>query len=125
MLGDEALENVLANGALKPGADERGWSFTGTETRKPDFLLQHRDHPLSFLSHLFHRDGNLHGVLGTFNQSQRMTSRRKRSDYVPSDQLARYCSCSGVSLSMATPIDSSFMRATFLSRSSGTGYTRG
>src|ERR1019366_785299 len=41
-------------------------------------------------------------------------------NYVPSDQLDRYRSCSGVSRSIFTPMDSSFMRATCLSRSSGT-----
>src|SRR5258708_20180717 len=42
--------------------------------------------------------------------------------YVPSSQLARYSSSSGVSRSILTPMDSSFTRATFLSTSSGTGY---
>src|ERR1041385_5135016 len=41
--------------------------------------------------------------------------------YVPSDHDARYSSCSGVSLSIFTPMDSSLSRATFLSNSSGTG----
>ena len=40
--------------------------------------------------------------------------------YVPSDQLARYSSCSGVRRSILMPMDSSFMRATRLSKSSGT-----
>src|SRR5438552_14274043 len=40
--------------------------------------------------------------------------------YVPSLHPAKYSSCSGVSLSILMPIDSSFSRATRLSRSSGT-----
>ena len=40
--------------------------------------------------------------------------------YVPSDQLDKYRSCSGVSRSIFTPIDSSFILATCLSSSSGT-----
>jgi hypothetical protein len=40
--------------------------------------------------------------------------------YVPSDQLARYSSCSGVSRSILMLIDSSFSLATHLSSSSGT-----
>ena len=40
--------------------------------------------------------------------------------YVPSDQEARYSSCSGVSLSICTPIDSSFNLAICLSIASGT-----
>jgi hypothetical protein len=40
--------------------------------------------------------------------------------YVPSDQPAKYSSCSGVSRSILIPIDSSFSLATRLSSSSGT-----
>src|SRR5450755_139379 len=43
--------------------------------------------------------------------------------YVPSDQLARYSSCSRVRRSILMPIDSSFSLATRLSSSSGTGKT--
>ena len=41
--------------------------------------------------------------------------------YVPSDQLARYSSCSGVKRSILMPSDSSLSLATRLSSSSGTG----
>ena len=45
---------------------------------------------------------------------------RGHTNYVPSDHPARYSSCSGVSLSILMPTDSSFSLATRLSRSSGT-----
>src|SRR5438128_2035415 len=43
-----------------------------------------------------------------------------RTAYVPSFHPAKYSSCSGVSLSILIPIDSSFNLATRLSNSSGT-----
>jgi hypothetical protein len=45
---------------------------------------------------------------------------RATQAYVPSDQPARYSSCSGVSLSILMAMDSSFSLATRLSSSSGT-----
>ncbi len=45
---------------------------------------------------------------------------QRPNSYVPSLQPARYSSCSGVSLSILIPMDSSFSLATRLSRSSGT-----
>ena len=46
--------------------------------------------------------------------------RATRANYVPSDQPARYSSCSGVRRSILMPMDSSFSLATRLSSSSGT-----
>src|SRR5581483_6853548 len=68
-----------------------------------------------------------------FNTEKQGGSRRPESvarapspagSYVPSDHPARYSSCSGVSLSILMPMDSSFSFATRLSSSSGTRYTR-
>src|SRR5260221_6345839 len=52
-----------------------------------------------------------------------LTQRTQRKPYVPSDQDARYNSCSGVSLSIWTPIDSSLSFAIWRSMASGTTYT--
>src|SRR5712692_10635901 len=46
-----------------------------------------------------------------------------QESYVPSDQLARYSSCSEVKRSILMPSDSSLSLATRLSRSTGTVYT--
>src|SRR6185369_9751723 len=45
--------------------------------------------------------------------------------HVPCSHPLRYFSCSAVSLSIVTPIDASFSRATYCSISSGTSWTLG
>ncbi len=58
--------------------------------------------------------------VGNPSRSEGLHFLRMTGSYVPSDQPARYSSCSGVSLSILMPTDSSFSLATRLSRSSGT-----
>src|SRR3984893_2758642 len=64
----------------------------------------------------------LFSAFSVLNSEKRNTESAERT-YVPSDQEARYSSCSGVSLSICTPIDSSFSFAICRSMASGTTYT--
>ncbi len=67
------------------------------------------------LSRKLHRS-----FVGSPSRSEGLHFLSMTRSYVPSDQPARYSSCSGVSLSILMPTDSSFSLATRLSRSSGT-----
>src|SRR5271166_4095219 len=73
------------------------------------------------------REGPHHGIRRAKSKAlaQRTLRSPRENFYVPSDHDARYSSCSGVSLSIWTPMDSSLSLAIWRSMASGTTYTPG
>ena len=104
------------------GGDGRGWvadrrqpqASSGCVYRVKKDSRRNPAHLAPRLNNADKADGTAHAV------PQVETQKTKTANYVPSDQPARYSSCSGDRRSILMPIDSSFSLATRLSSSSGT-----